>query len=351
MVKAIDLRSDTVTRPTPAMKQAMMEAPLGDDVFGDDPTVAALEARTAVVLGKEAALFVPSGTMGNQIALRVHTRAGDEAIAHAASHIYNWEAGAPAALWGVTIRAIASDDGTLPLDALQAAIRLTDDVHVANTRLVCLENTHNACGGVLLPPDHVARVAALARSRGLALHLDGARLFNASVASALAPTDLAREFDTVSVCLSKGLGAPVGSVLAGPARLIAAARRVRKMLGGGMRQAGIIAAAGLYALEHHVTRLADDHRRACLLAKELAALGPLRVDPGRVHTNIVYFGIDPAHPLGSAVAHGTPPLVDALAERGVLVTGHGTTLRAVTHLDVDDDAIASALDSFRAVLG
>lgn len=349
MNDTVDLRSDTVTRPTAAMKAAMMEAPLGDDVFGDDPTVAALEARVALLLGKEAGLFVPSGTMSNQLAVRVHTRAGDEIVAHEGCHIHNYESGAPAALWGVTVRAIGSADGTLPAEALAAAIRQTDDPHIANTRLVCLENTHNGAGGVVLPQGHVEAVAAVARSRGLALHLDGARLMNAAVATGVAAAELASPFDTVSLCLSKGLGAPVGSVLAGPAGLIRAARRWRKMLGGGMRQAGIIAAAGLWAIDHHVERLADDHRRARALAKAVVGLPGIAVDLASVQTNIIYMKVDPAHPMG-ADEGGAPALVGRLRDRGLLVTGRGARVRAVLHLDADDAGVDRAIAGLRALM-
>lgn len=349
MGTVVDLRSDTVTQPGVEMRAAMAAAVVGDDVFGDDPTVLALEARVAALLGKEAGLFVPSGTMSNQLAVRVHTRAGDELVAHEASHIHNWESGAPAALWGVTVRAVASPDGTLPLGALEAAIRQTDDPHIANTGLVCLENTHNAAGGVVLPREHVEAVAALARSRGLALHLDGARLLNAAAASGAEPQALAAPFDTVSLCLSKGLGAPVGSVLAGPASLVRAARRWRKMLGGGMRQAGVLAAAGLWALEHNRAGLAADHRRARALAEAAADLPGVHVDLGSVQTNIVYMGIDPDHPQGRLV-DGAPALVLRLRDLGVRVTGRGSRVRAVTHLDVDDAGVEQAIGALRGVM-
>ena len=342
-MQPIDLRSDTVTRPTAAMKQAMVTAELGDDVFGDDPTVAALEERAAGLLGKEAALYVPSGTMANQLALRVHTQPGDEVIAHARCHIHNYESGAPAALWGVTVRAVDSADGSLPEEQVLAALHTDSDPHLAPTRLVCFENTHNACGGTVVPQEAIERVARLARGNGLGVHLDGARLLNAAVASGRTAADLARSADTVSLCLSKGLGAPVGSVLAGPLALIRRARRFRKMLGGGMRQAGIIAAAGLWALEHNVSRLADDHRRARHLAEALAAMPGVSIDLPRVQTNIVYFGVDPTHPLA---AH----LGARLAEAGVLVTGHGLRYRAVLHLQVDDAQTERAIATLRGLL-
>jgi threonine aldolase len=342
-MKIVDLRSDTVTRPTAAMRAAMASAAVGDDVFGDDPTVLALQQEVARLLGKEAALFVPSGTMANQLAVRVHGAAGEEAIVHAACHIYNYEGGAAAALSGVQLRPIDSADGTLDLDVLERSIRGGHDPHLAPTRLVCLENTHNACGGLVVPQGHVTAVAALARRYGLALHLDGARLANAAVASGASMAELAEPFDTVSLCLSKGLGAPVGSVLAGPQRLVDKARHWRKRFGGGMRQAGILAAAGLYALHHHVARLSDDHRRARHLAEGIAAIDGLTVDLSRVHTNLVFFEVDTGHPLARHGEGGQAALVERMAAAGVLLTGGPYRLRAVTHLDVDDDAMEHAL--------
>lgn len=341
--RTVDMRSDTVTRPTPQMREAMMAAPLGDDVFRDDPTVLALERAVAERLGKEAGLYVSSGTLSNQLALRVHTRHGDEIIAHAGCHIVNYESGAPAALAGVMARTIDSPDGALP--GLEAAIHQTDDPHFANTTLICMENTHNGCGGVVLDPGHVAEVVALARDRGIALHMDGARLFNAAVASGAPARALVEGFDTVSVCFSKGLGAPVGSVLAGPADLIRRALRYRKMYGGGMRQAGVIAAAALYALDHHVERLAEDHRRARAFAQAIDEIPAITVDLSRVQTNLVYFDLDPDHPVG-----GGGNLVGALAGRGVGIVGGVHRLRACTHLDVDDDDLDYAIRAFRAVL-
>src|SRR3954447_12374254 len=258
---AIDLRSDTVTRPTPAMRRAMAEAEVGDDVLGEDPTVLELERRTAELLGKEAALFVPSGTMANQIAVGVHAGQGDELICDATSHIYVWEGGGIARLWGATTRTVSGDRGLIDLSTIKGMIR-PDDSHYVRTRLVCLENTHNRGGGRVHPLGQVAAISAWARGHGLAMHLDGARLMNAVVASGVPAAEWASHFDTVSVCFSKGLGAPVGSILAGTAEAIRKAHRLRKAFGGGMRQAGILAAAALYALDHHVERLAEDHRHA-----------------------------------------------------------------------------------------
>ena len=347
---SIDLRSDTVTRPTPAMRAVISSAPVGDDVFGDDPSIAALEARAAALLGKERALFVPSGTMANQLALRVHTRPGDEVVLHAKAHIYNYESGAGAALAGVSMRLLESPDGSLDVDALRASLHTGTDPHYAPTTLVCFENTANGCGGTVVPQANVADVAALVRPHGIALHLDGARLMNAVVASGCAAAELAAPFDTVSLCLSKGLGAPVGSVLAGDARRIAVAHRYRKMYGGGMRQAGLLAAAALYALDHHVERLADDHANARRIAEGLNALDGVTVALERVQTNLVYFELDPSHPLSTIHPNGESALVAALDEAGVRITGGAHRLRAVTHLDVTTEAIERALEVFARVL-
>ena len=328
----------------------MVTAPLGDDVFQDDPTVLALQERAAALLGKEAGLFVPSGTMANQLALRAHTVAGDEVIAHAGCHIVNYEGGGGAALAGVHLRTVTSPDGTLPMDQVQANIHQTDDPHFAPTTLIAFENTHNGCGGCVVDPSNVEAVTELAKSRGIGRHLDGARLFNAAVASERDPSHMARSFDTVSICLSKGLGAPVGSVLVGTRALVAKAYRFRKMYGGGMRQAGVLAAAGLYALDNHVTRLADDHSRARALAESLNHMPGLVVDLERVHTNLVYLDIDPAHPLATPDADGAPALVGRLREAGVWITGGAHRMRAVMHLDVNDADLERAIDAFRDLM-
>ena len=345
----VDLRSDTVTRPTAAMRETMFDAPLGDDVFGDDPTVLALQDAAAKLLRKEAALYVPSGTMSNQLALRAHTRHGDEVIGHAGCHMFNYESGAAAALAGVQFRLLESNDGTLPIDKLRASIHQTDDPHYAPTTLICLEDTHNACGGVPLASSHIEAVHALATQRNIPMHLDGARLFNATVAKQQPAWELAARFDTVSICLSKGLGAPVGSVLLGSEELIRRAYRYRKMYGGGMRQAGVIAAAGLYALEHHIERLADDHRRAKLFAEHVANLPGFILDPSRVSTNLVYFGLETGHPLARIEADDKPALVHALARYGVAITGGPYRLRAAFHLDIDDTRLEAALAAFTKV--
>ena len=332
-MKTIDLRSDTVTRPSAEMRRAMFEAEVGDDVLGDDPTVIRLQEYTAGLLGKEAGLYFPSGTMCNQAAVRALTRRGDEVFLHAQAHIMFYEQGAASALSNVQLRCFDSPDGTLDLEKMEEYVHTDADVHFAPTRLVCLENTHNHCGGIVLPIEHVRAVRELCDRHDLRLHLDGARLFNATAASGVPAAEYAAAFDTVSICLSKGLGAPVGSVLVGDAVTIALAQRARKLYGGGMRQAGIIAAAGLYALKYNVARLADDHRRARVLAQRLAALPGLDIDLATVQTNMIFAG---TRGTGMPAAD----LVARLGEAGVLCLDEGPwTVRFVTHLDVDDGDI------------
>jgi threonine aldolase len=338
----IDLRSDTVTRPTGPMRRAMAEAEVGDDVYGEDPTVHALEHRTAEVLGKEAALFVPSGTMANQLAIGVHTRPGDEVICSATAHIYVWEAGGIARLWGATPRTFPGDGGLLRPADLERAIR-PDDAHYTRTRLVCLENTHNRGGGRVHAFDEVAAISSWARARNLAVHLDGARIWNAAVASGHPAVDWASRFDTVSVCFSKGLGAPVGSALAGTKETIHHAHRLRKLLGGGLRQAGVIAAAALYALEHHIERLAEDHHNAQILARAIEHAEGLSLEHGPVETNLVWFEIDRA--FGTAAE-----LAARLRAEGVLISVLGPqVLRACTHLDVSRKDVEQAAAILRRV--
>ena len=327
----VDLRSDTVTRPTAAMRAAMAAAEVGDDVFGDDPTVLALQTRMAALTGHEAALFVASGTQSNLCALLAHCGRGDEYIVGQNAHCYRYEGGGAAVLGGIQPQPLAQGaDGSLALADIEAAIK-PDDVHFARSRLLCLENTWN---GNVLPMAYVEAATALARSKGLATHLDGARLFNAATALGAPVGAITRHFDSVSVCLSKGLGAPVGSVLCGSADFIKRAHRIRKMVGGGMRQVGVLAAAGLHALDHHVLRLGDDHALARRLAAGLAALPGISVTTPQ--TNIVFAQV--------AVGRG-PALLAHLQARGVLATGL-IGLRFVTHLDVDaagiDRAIAAA---------
>ena len=339
----IDLRSDTVTRPTPAMRAVMQTAEVGDDVFHDDPTINRLEERVAALLGKEAALFVPSGTMSNQICVKVHTQPGDELFCDSNCHIYNYEAGGAAVLSGVTCHTIEGDNGVLDVSQLDGKVR-PDDEHLVRSRLVCLENTHNRGGGRVYPLEKIQAISSWARQHGLAMHLDGARLWNAVVASGIAAQEWASHFDSVSVCFSKGLGAPVGSALAGPRAFVAKARRVRKLFGGGMRQAGILAAAALYALDHHVARLADDHRHARVIAEAIAATPGLRLDPPEVETNLIWFNVDPAWTNSQKVA-------TMLKQHGVLVHTSGPQrLRACTHLDVSAAQAERAAEVIRQTL-
>lgn len=334
----IDLRSDTVTRPTDAMRAAMMSAEVGDDVYGDDPTVDALQSRLAADLGFDAGLFVPSGTQSNLIGLMAHCARGDEYIVGMEAHTYKYEGGGAAVLGSIQPQPIPQDsDGTLPLDWVERVIK-PDDPHFARTRLLCLENTWH---GRALPPAYLAEARALCDRRGLSLHLDGARMFNAAVSQDVGVCEITRHFDSVSVCLSKGLGAPVGSVLLGSTALINAARRWRKVTGGGMRQAGILAAAGLYALDHNVARLADDHARASTLADALRDVGGVSVIAH--HTNMVFVEV---------AVERLPALRAAMQAADVLLSiGDGPGIRLVTHLDVDDDAITRVVDAFTAFAG
>ncbi|HVK31699.1 MAG TPA: low-specificity L-threonine aldolase [Burkholderiaceae bacterium] len=334
-MKPIDLRSDTVTKPTPAMWDAMRAAPLGDDVFGDDPTVNALQARIAAELGFEAALFMPTGTQSNLCGLMSHCQRGDEYIVGQMAHTYRWEGGGAAVLGSIQPQPIPNQaDGTLALADIEASIK-PDDAHFAKTRLLALENTW---GGMVLPLAYIEAATALARRRGLSTHLDGARLYNAAVAGGVPAREIARHFDSVSVCFSKGLGTPAGSALCGSGDLIARARRWRKMAGGAMRQAGVLAAAALHALDHHVERLADDHANARRLAEGLQGLPGVTV--AAPQTNIVFVDLAPDKPAD---------IVARLAARGVLATGL-YRLRLVTHLDVNRDDIERAIPTLRDVL-
>jgi threonine aldolase len=340
----IDLRSDTVTRPTAAMRKAIAEAEVGDDVFAEDPTVNRLEEEVALLLGTEAALFVPSGTMANQIAIRVHTQPGDEVLVGRSAHNNVFESGAAAAISGVQMT-VLDGDGTFDGDQIRAAFKGTANAHVTPTRLVSIENTHNMGGGYVWPMAQLRGAIAAARELGLATHLDGARLWNAAVRLGATERALCEGFDTISVCLSKGLGAPVGSLLAGPRALIRRAHRFRKMFGGGMRQAGLLAAAGLHALEHHRARLADDHANAQALVAALADVPGLSIDRGRVHTNIVMIDVAPG--AGSATA-----IEAACRDRGLRFVAMGPQrIRLVTHLDVDRAACDRAAAILRAVVG
>jgi len=323
----IDLRSDTVTRPTPQMRAAMANAEVGDDVIDIDPTVERLQALTAEILGKEAAIFVPSGSMSNQIAVRIHCKPGDEFICESGCHIYNYEQGAFAQLSGLVARTVDGKFGVLNVNQLRGLIRPANE-HLVATKLVCLENTHNRGGGKIQPFENVTAICDWAHGAGLRTHQDGARLWNAAIATGIPEATWARHFDTVSVCFSKGLGAPVGSALAGPKDLIKEARRHRKLFGGGMRQAGVIAAGALYALEHHRHRLAEDHATAQILADAIRGTDGLTLAPAEVDTNIVIFLVDPA--LGSAAQFAAE-----MKTEGVLCNAiDPQKVRLVTHMDV-----------------
>lgn len=343
MKEFIDLRSDTVTKPTPAMRKAMAEAEVGDDVYGEDPTVNTLQEKVAQILGKEAAIFVPTGTMANQLAIKSHTQPGDEVILEATSHSYNFEGGAGAALSGVQFYCIQGTRGVLDPAQIEGAIRPIDQ-HFAVTRLISLENTHNRGGGSVYPIERIRDIYRLAKSKGLMVHLDGARLWNASVAAGVKPHEYAQWADSVSVCLSKGLGAPIGSLVAGPKTFISRVHRFRKMFGGGMRQVGIIAAAGIYALDHHFHRLADDHRNAKRLAEGLKGLRGISVDPASVETNIVIFDI-------SGTGMASSRLAEVMKKEGLLIHAlPNQKIRLVTHLDVSSDDVERALGAFREIL-
>lgn len=331
----VDLRSDTVTKPSPAMRQAIASADVDDDVIGVDPTVAQLQEMTADLLGKEKAIFVPSGSMSNQIGLRLHCRPGDEFICEAGCHIYNYEQAAFAQLSGLVAKTIHGADHLLSLEQLEGQIR-PENEHLVRTRLVCLENTHNRGAGRVHPYDEVVRICRWAHDHGLKTHLDGARLFNAAVASGISLRDWSEHFDSVSVCFSKGLGAPVGSALAGSEEFILEARRARKLLGGGMRQAGILAAGAIFALQNNVDRLEEDHQAAQDLAAAIRSTEKLQLTPDQVDTNIVIFEVDAS--LGTEAE-----FVARLEEQGVRSYAFGPRqIRLVTHLDVDREQIKYA---------
>ena len=339
-MKIIDLRSDTITRPTAEMRRAMADAEVGDDVFGEDPTVNRLQERVAELTGKEAALFVPSGTMGNQIAIGCHTRPGDEVICETDCHSFNYEGGAPALLSGAQMRPIPGIRGVITAAQITDAIRPSDH-HFPRTRMILLENTHNRAGGAIFPLQEMRAIRRLAQKHGLRMHLDGARLWNAHIATGVSLQEYARCFDSVSLCLSKGLGAPVGSVLAGPLDLIERAHRLRKQLGGGMRQVGVLAAAGLYALDHHLTRLAQDHERARALAEQLNSFDGVRVDLEATQTNIVIAEFD----------EKAARVAERLRRNGVLsIPFSENKIRFVTHLDLSDEDVREAQFIFKRVL-
>lgn len=339
----VDLRSDTVTRPTPAMRTAMAQAEVGDDVLGDDPTVIRLQERIAEIMGKPAACYVPSGSMANQTAIRAQTDHGDEVIAHEDSHIIHYETGAPAALSGVMIRPLHGPAGLFDAEDVEAAVR-PNNAHSPWSKLLVVENTHNRGGGSVWAMDRVERVTKAARKHGLKLHLDGARIWNACIATGHAPAEYARHFDTVSCCFSKGLGAPVGSAVCGSQETITRVHRFRKMFGGAMRQAGILAAAALHALEHHRERLADDHANARRLAEGLAEIRGVSI-PLPVETNMVFFDVEPG--MGTAAT-----VCEKLKALGVwMLPTAPQRVRAVCHLDVDRAGIERAIGAVRQVCG
>ena len=343
MSSAIDLRSDTVTQPCPAMRQFMAQAEVGDAVIDIDPTTERLEKMVAAMLGKEAAIFMPSGSMTNQIAIRLHCQPGDEFLCEENCHVYNYEQAAFAQLSGVVARTLPGINGVLTPEQFAGTIRPIND-HLVRTRLVCLENTHNRGSGTVQPFDAVEKITAWATENGLKTHLDGARLFNAAVASGIPVDRWSAMFDTVSVCFSKGLGAPVGSALAGPAEFIQKAKRARKLFGGGMRQSGIVAAGALYALQNNVERLAEDHQKAAKLADAIRETEGITLEVDRVETNIVIFTIEKQ--LGTAAQFQA-----ALAERGLLVLAMGPQkIRMVTHLDVSMAQIDAAVEVIKQTL-
>jgi threonine aldolase len=341
----VDLRSDTLTLPTVEMREAMARAEVGDDVWGEDPTVRQLEATAAARLGKEAGLFVASGTMGNLVSLVAHTQAGQEVVLDLDSHVYNYEVAGGTIVGNVQMHPVKTERGFLTPEQVQEALRPAN-IHIPPTGLVCLENTHNRHGGTCCTPEEIAAVAAVAHGAGVPVHVDGARLFNAAVALGRDPREFAEPVDSVTFCLSKGLAAPVGSVVCGPAAFVERARRVRKMVGGGMRQAGVLAAAGLVALEHMVDRLAEDHVHARTLAEAVAALPGLVIDLASVQTNIVIIRVDRGDRSRSTAA--TEDLVRGCAARKVKIHAMGpVAIRCVTHKDVDAEDIHRAVDAFR----
>ena len=343
-MEIIDLRSDTVTKPSLEMRTAMIAAEVGDDVYGEDPTVNRLQEKVAALLGKEAALFVPSGVMANQLGLKVHTQPGDEVIVESESHIFNFETAGAAFLSHVQLNTIKGNRGILQADQVLHAIR-SSVYYNPRTSLVCLENTHNKAGGTIYPLEEIQKIHTIARKRNLALHLDGARLWNASVASGIPPEEYARYFDTVSVCFSKGLGAPVGSALTGTREKIESARKYRKIFGGGMRQVGILAAGVLFALEHNIDRLKEDHEKAKWLAKELSNLPGIHLDVNSVQTNIIIIDI-------SGRQESAEEIISKLKAQGVLISDMGiSALRMVTHLDVSMEQMKRASATIQSLLG
>lgn len=343
MNKMIDLRSDTVTRPTPAMRRAMADAEVGDDVYREDPTVNRLQERAAEIFGREAGLFVPSGSMGNQAAIRVHTSPGQEVICEERAHIYSVEMATMAAFSGCLARPIYGPDGILTWDRIAPHVRPHAELR-ARTGLISLENTANLAGGSVYPPEVAEEICTRTHAASVPVHLDGARIFNAAVALGRSVGELTRGFDSVMFCFSKGLGAPVGSMLVGSRKFIEEARRVRKILGGGMRQVGVLAAAAAVALNESPQRLHIDHENARFLANRLAEMPGLKIDPAKVVSNILFVDI-------TATGLDSSELSRRLAERGVLINGHAQSMRLVTHCDVDHDDCARALQVLREIIG
>lgn len=341
----IDLRSDTVTKPTAAMRKAMAEAKVGDDVYGEDPTVNRLQERAAEIFGKEAALFVPTGSMGNQIAVKLHTKPGQEVIIEERGHIFNFEMGTPAVVSGVMVRPVRSRDGSgmLTWDEIASALHIGQPYYSSPTGLICLENTHNFAGGSVMTAEHCADICERTHALGLPVHMDGARIFNASVALNTSVSDLTRHCDSVQFCLSKGLGAPVGSMLLGTKDFIEEARSWRKRLGGGMRQVGILAAAGLIALEESPNRLHEDHENARRLVEGVAGIGGISIDAERVATNIVIFDI-------SGTGKSAGEICAALKARGILAIGFGNAIRMVTHCDVSTQDIDTTVAALKGLI-
>ncbi|HKO30520.1 MAG TPA: GntG family PLP-dependent aldolase [Nitrospiraceae bacterium] len=340
----IDLRSDTVTKPTEAMRQAMARAEVGDDVYGEDPTVNRLQEMVATMFGKKAALFVPSGTMANQLAIRLHAQPGQEVIVESKSHIVRYEQGAAGALAGVQLHWVVGARGLISAEQVEAAVR-PNEPHTIQTALICIENTHNSGGGTIYPLATIERIRTVANNHSIPMHLDGARLFNAIAATTLPPGSYAQHFETLSVCLSKGLGAPAGSLLMmNDLALLDKARRLRRMYGGAMRQSGIIAAAGIYALEHHIGRLKVDHDHAKQLARRLQQIPTVKINPQDVDTNIVIFDV-----IGHRL--NPPAIVAALKQEGVLINAiGGASFRAVTHLNISSAMTEEACEIFTRVL-
>ncbi len=338
-MKIVDLRSDTVTKPSKEMREAMFSAEVGDDVFGEDPTVNELQEVVARMFDKEAGLYIPSGTMGNQLAVKTHTHPGNEIILEADAHIFKYEAGAAGMLSGVITKILHGVNGVLTAEQIDHSVNRTDDIHAAPTGMIALENTHNRAGGTIYPMEEIKKISEVAHRRNIPLHLDGARIMNACVATNIKPMEYGRYFDSISICLSKGLGAPVGSVLVGTKNFIDKARYFRKAYGGGMRQAGILAAAGLYALRHNMDKLREDHLKAKRLAEAISLLKSFSIDLATVQTNIVIFSVKS----GTSYA-----IIDKLKDQGILaIPFSDVKIRFVTHLDVSLEDIDHTINSLK----